>query len=91
MRIALLLSVLLPLLLGGCNQSPFGLKHEIHGNTVTITGCDEDASGELVIPDTIKGKTVTAIGQDSFKRCVGLTSITIPDGCLLYTSDAADE
>ena len=80
MRIALLLSVLLPLLLGGCNQSPFGLKHEIHGNTVTITGCDEDASGELVIPDTIKGKTVTAIGQDSFKRCVGLTSITIPDG-----------
>ena len=74
------MSVLLPLLLGGCNQSPFGLKHEIHGNTVTITGCDEDASGELVIPDTIKGKTVTAIGQDSFKRCVGLTSITIPDG-----------
>ena len=62
MRPVLLLSVTLPLLLGGCNQSSSVLKYEIHGDAVTITGCDEDVSGELVIPNAIKGKPVTSIG-----------------------------
>ena len=79
MRPVLLLSVTLPLLLGGCNQSSSVLKYEIHGDAVTITGCDKDVSGELVIPDAIKGKPVTSIGGDAFRSCRGLTSITIPD------------
>ena len=68
MKNLLLLAVLvsLPLLLGGCNQSSSVLSYEIHGDNVTITGCDKDAFGELVIPDTIKGRPVTAIGQGAF-------------------------
>ena len=46
---------------------------------VTITDCDNDAAGELVIPDTIRGRPVTSIGVDAFLDCASLTSITIPD------------
>ncbi len=34
---------------------------------------------ELVIPDTIKGKSVTGIGSDVFKDRYSLTSVTLPD------------
>ncbi|MDA7658125.1 leucine-rich repeat protein [bacterium] len=49
------------------------------GGEVTIIDCDEAASGELVIPDTIEGKSVTSIGKSAFSECTNLTSITIPD------------
>ncbi|MDA7864215.1 leucine-rich repeat domain-containing protein [Akkermansiaceae bacterium] len=47
---------------------------------VAITDCDEAATGELVIPDTIGGNPVTSIGDFAFFSCGSLTSITIPDG-----------
>ena len=46
---------------------------------VTITDCNEDASGELVIPDTIEGNPVTSIGVRAFEDCTSLTGVTIPD------------
>ena len=95
MKNLLLFAVLvsLPLLLGGCGEKePVGkvqsaegapvkpnLKYEIKDGTVTITGCDKKASGELTIPMTIEGKTVTGIGNSAFARCRSLTSFTIPD------------
>ncbi len=48
--------------------------------TVVITGCDEDAAGELIIPDTIGGNPVTRINTRAFRFCSSLTNITIPDG-----------
>jgi hypothetical protein len=79
----ILLAITLPLLLGGCGDKPNlkyeNLKYEIKDGTVTITGCDYGASGKLVIPATIKGKTVNVISDNAFGLCERLTSITIPD------------
>ena len=56
------------------------IKYEIKDGTVTITGCDIKASGELIIPAIIEGKTVTSIGNEAFRDCKSLTSITIGNG-----------
>jgi len=56
------------------------LTYTTTGGEVIITNCDTDATGELVIPDTIEGNPVTSIGDAAFRECTGLTSITIPDG-----------
>ena len=47
--------------------------------TGTITDCNEEAEGELVIPEEINGVKVTSIGDFAFNWCNRLTSITIPD------------
>ena len=87
-----LIIVTLPLLLGGCGDKPNlkyeNLKYEIKDGTVTITGCDYGASGKLVIPATIKGKTVNVISDGAFGGCRNLTSITIPDGVTIIESSA---
>jgi hypothetical protein len=46
---------------------------------IWIEDCDEDAVGDLVIPETIEGYPVTDISGSAFQNCSGLTSITIPD------------
>ena len=56
------------------------LTYTSAGNSVTITDCDEDASGELIIPYTIDGLVVTSIGNYAFRDCTSLTSVTIGDG-----------
>jgi hypothetical protein len=62
---------------GGCEMDNF--KYEVDKNQVTITrhkrlGTDED----VVIPDTIDGRPVVAIGVSAFGR-TKLTSITLPN------------
>ena len=46
--------------------------------TVTITKYNGNA-GVLFIPNTIDGKTVTAIGADAFKGNIDLVSVTVPE------------
>ena len=43
------------------------------------------------LTSVIIGNSVTSIGCYAFSSCSGLTSIKVDSGCLLYTSDAADE
>ncbi|MDA7678622.1 leucine-rich repeat domain-containing protein [Akkermansiaceae bacterium] len=56
------------------------LKWTTTDGEVTITDCNEAATGELVIPNTIGGNAVTSIGANTFNTCTSLTSIKIPDG-----------
>ncbi|GHU55739.1 hypothetical protein FACS1894132_12260 [Clostridia bacterium] len=47
-----------------------------------IDSCDENFSGELVIPDTIEGLPVVEIGDETFSDCFYLTSIIIPESVI---------
>ncbi|MCH2059909.1 MAG: leucine-rich repeat domain-containing protein [Verrucomicrobiales bacterium] len=48
-------------------------------DTVSIIDCNQDATGDLIIPDVIDRRIVTSIGNQAFSYCQFLTSITIPD------------
>lgn len=47
--------------------------------TLEIRGFAGDETKEIVIPETVKGKKVTSIGDAAFMDCTSLTSVTIPD------------
>ena len=55
-------------------------KYEVEDGKVTITNYT-GKGGDVVVPDTIDGLPVTAIGDNAFCYCTGLTSITLPEGC----------
>lgn len=55
-----------------------GLMYEIVDGEVTITGCTDDAPADLVIPSTIEGYPVTAIGENAFYEQNIFFTITIP-------------
>ena len=54
------------------------LFYETLDTGVTISGCQESAEGELVIPDEIEELIVTSIGERAFNSCTNLTSVIIP-------------
>ena len=65
---------------GSANAATFeNFKYEVVDGNVTITGHVEDVSGELVIPETIDGKTVIAIKENAFENCAEITEVQIPD------------
>ncbi|MBQ7817771.1 MAG: leucine-rich repeat protein, partial [Oscillospiraceae bacterium] len=55
------------------------LSYEVTDGEVTITDCDEYYTGELVIPDTLDGYPVTAIGDNAFYDCNRITDVSISD------------
>ncbi|SHK07929.1 Leucine rich repeat-containing protein [Rubritalea squalenifaciens DSM 18772] len=55
------------------------LTYEIvNGTSVTITDCDEAATGTIVIPETIESLPVTSVDGRTFKGCSLITSISYP-------------
>lgn len=50
--------------------------------TYTLTGCNKNAEGELVLPDTYDGIPVTGIGEDACKDCTYITGVSIPDSVI---------
>ena len=80
----------LPIQSGTCTAD--GISYEFYGNlSATVVNGATPYSGDVVIPATFEygGKTyqVTAIGDDAFDNCTGLTSISLPEG-LLTIGDA---
>ena len=62
------------------NDFQFGTRTRADG-TLRIVYCagSADDSTELVVPETIGGRTVTAIGDSAFANLGDLTAITLPD------------
>lgn len=55
---------------------------------ITITNCNDDATGDITIPETIDGKTITVIGANAFEDLDLLTKITLP-ATLISIEDSA--
>ena len=61
------------------NDSVTGLAYSLSVSNATITGLGTySATGQLVIPSTVDGHPVVAIGSNAFQGRSGLTSLTIP-------------
>ena len=56
--------------------------------TGMITDCNQEAEGELVIPEKIGRVKVTGIDKDAFMFCANLTSVNIPEGVTSIGDDA---
>jgi serine/threonine protein kinase/alpha-tubulin suppressor-like RCC1 family protein len=52
--------------------------YEIRDNCVIITGCDRNAQ-TVIIPETLEGRPVVAIGDNAFANCKLLQHIGIPE------------
>ncbi len=57
------------------NEGPY--TYVIGDGEVTITDCDMSLEGDVIIPETLGGIPVTAIGDNAFFYCGGITSVTI--------------
>ena len=53
--------------------------YTVSGGNATITDVDSSISGNIVIPSTLGGRSVTAIGDNAFFACSLMTSITLPN------------
>lgn len=55
------------------------LSYEINDGEVTITDCSDSAAENIIVPDTIDGYPVTAIGEKAFMGCKNIGNITLPE------------
>ena len=60
-------------------KSPLVFELNDDGESYYVSDCDTSVSGELVIPSIYNDLSVTSIGNEAFKECISLTSITIPN------------
>ena len=87
----LILSVMFSISASAYDVEVDGIYYYFFGTTVTVTS-GKKYSGNIVIPESITYKgskyPVTSIGGYAFSDCSGLTSVTIPNSCLLYLAEA---
>ena len=53
--------------------------YTVSENSVTITDCDEEASGDVRIPFEINGMPVEHIGESAFSSCTKITRLILPN------------
>lgn len=84
----------LPAMIDGYTVEPathfetFWTYDENPDGTVTLTGTQAPAEGLVIIPSTIAGKPVTAIGGGAFAYQTGLTELALPASIQAIAADA---
>ena len=71
------------------------VNYSLSGTVATVTGFSSPPNPwNLIIPSTVTNVettyNVTSIGNDAFKNCTGLTSITIPSSPRNGPTDSLD-
>lgn len=56
------------------------LMYSTKNGEAKVIGCDAKATGDIIIPDTLGGCTVTEIALYSFAGCEDITGVYVPDG-----------
>ena len=58
-----------------------GVKYTLNadGKTYSVSGYTDACTGDVTIPSSVNGCSVTSIGDYAFDNCFGLASITIPN------------
>ena len=54
-------------------------QYDVKNGTAVVTGYYGDVAGNIVVPSTLGGYTVTAIGDSAFFNRSAMTGITLPD------------
>ena len=66
-------------LFAACDDGAPSLEYEKVNGTYKVVGIGTYEDGELIIPETYKGKPVTAIGEEAFKGIRDIGAVVIPD------------
>lgn len=70
-------------------RTPLEVTYRVTGNTVAVTGLAAHSRvNTLEIPQTIEGKTVTAIDAGAFRNIPWLTEVRFPDAITSIGNDA---
>ena len=56
--------------------------YTVKDEKATIIDIDNSISGDIVIPSTLGGYPVTAIGDEAFAECIYITGATVPEGVI---------
>lgn len=75
--VAILLCSFIPGTVHRANAEQMEFSYITIGGTVTITGCSGDAT-DIIVPDRIDNKPVTAIAANAFRGKAELTSVFLP-------------
>lgn len=54
----------------------------------TITKCDQNVRGSVIIPDKVQGVEIKAVGDYAFYRCLNLSEVTIPNSVEVFGDGA---
>ena len=57
----------------------FAYERNSDGRTCSIAALDHSTTGNITVPGTFAGYTVTGIGDGAFADCTGITGITLPE------------
>ncbi|MBR6530314.1 MAG: leucine-rich repeat protein [Clostridia bacterium] len=66
------------------------LFYDITAEGAVITDCLKDVQGDLVLPNTLGGKALCAIGKNAFENCTEITSLTVPNSVKTVGAGAFD-